>query len=368
MRFLSLRCLSCLVAGTIVGLAFTPTTDAAELYGLTPGTVELQSAGPMSFGPSGVLFIGDNKAAKVYALNTEDTGTPGGKYDIADADARISQALGGKDVTVADMAVNPETGNVFFSGAAGGKPFIAQMNAGGEVQELNLEKIGHATASLPNPPEDKMVKRGRRSKNPRNEAITDLAYMGGRVLVTGLSAAESPSSVVEFDFPFRETSEAIQVEIFHAAHGRDEDTAAIQSFVPFNIDGEPSLLAGYTCTPLVKIPVEKIGSTSKVRGTTVAELGNRNRPLDMIVYQQGGKDYLLMANSARGIMKVSTENLKENTGLTEPVRGGGTAGQPYETIESLAGVVQLDKASDTTAIVMIEADDKSLALKTIDLP
>ncbi len=372
MRLMSLQSLRCRFAScllTTCGVALGVTSvGAAELYGLTPGTVQLQSAGPMSFGPSGVLFIGDAKAAKVYALNTEDTGTAGGAFDIADADTRIMAAMGGKQVTIADMAVNPETGNVFVSGDAAGQPFIAKVTSGGEVEELNLEKIGHATASLPNPPEDKVVKMGRRSKNPRAEAITDVAYMGGRVLISGLSAADSPSSVIEFDFPFRESSEAIQVEIFHAAHGRDEDTAAIQTFIPFNIDGEPSLLAGYTCTPLVKIPVKKLGDTSKVRGTTVAELGNRNKPLDMIAYRQGGKDYLLMANSARGVMKISTDDLAANDGLTEPVSGGGTAGQPYETIESLDGVVQLDKASETTAIVMVQNSDQSLSLRTIDLP
>jgi hypothetical protein len=36
-------------------------------------------------------------------------------------------------------------------------------------------------------------------------------------------------------------------------------------------------------------------------GTTIAELGNRNRPTDMIVYRKGGKDYLLIANTSRGV-------------------------------------------------------------------
>ena len=57
--------------------------EAAELFGLTPGTVELQSAGPLSFGPSGVLFVGDAKAAKVYAINTEDEKSSGsGSFEI----------------------------------------------------------------------------------------------------------------------------------------------------------------------------------------------------------------------------------------------------------------------------------------------
>ena len=41
----------------------------------------------------------------------------------------------------------------------------------------------------------------------------------------------------------------------------------------------------YTCTPLVKFPVAELkpNSGSKYRGTTIAELGAGNRPIDMIV-------------------------------------------------------------------------------------
>ncbi len=78
-----------------------------------------------------------------------------------------------------------------------------------------------------------------------------------------------------------------------------EDYAAIRTFVPFTIDGQPSLLAGFTCTPLVRFPLEGLKG-EKVRGTTVAELGNRNTPLDMVVYEKGGEKFLLMTNSPAG--------------------------------------------------------------------
>lgn len=363
-------------SGSIVALALTvgflslgqQRVEAAELFGLTPGSVELQSAGPLSFGPSGVLFVGDAKAAKIYAINTEDEKVgSGGAYNIDNLSERLSSALGSAEVTVNDMAVNPETGNAFLSVTAGDKAAIARVTPDGTVSPLNLDKIAHASVSLPNAPEDKVVSTGRRRSNPRENSITDLAYMSGRVLVAGLAAGDSPSAVREFDFPFNESASGFRVEIFHAAHGRNEDYAPIQTFVPFDIGGEPSLLAGYTCTPLVKIPVGKFDNQSTVKGTTVAELGNRNRPLDMIVYRQNGKDFLLMANSARGVMKVSTENLEENSGLTEPVRGGGVAGQPYETIDSMQGVVQLDKQDDQHALVVIDQDGK-LAMQTVDLP
>lgn len=343
---------------------------AAELYGLTPGTVDLKSAGHLAFGPSGVLFVGDAKAAKIYAINTDDKKSDADvAYEIDDLAAAVSAAFGGKQVSIADMAVNPETGNAFFSLSAGGQAGIAKVTADGTVTPLNLDKVASASVSLPSPPEDKVVQGRRGKSNARDSSITDLAYTAGRVLVAGLAAGDSPSAIREFDFPFNESAKGFRVEIYHAAHGRSEDNRAIQTFVPFNIGGEPSLLAGYTCTPLVKIPIGKVSDDkSTVKATTVAELGNRNRPYDVIVYKQHGKDFLLMANSSRGTMKINTDNLDREEGLTEPVRGGGKAGQTYETIDSLAGVIQLDKLSDTHALVVVQQDGGPMALKSVELP
>ena len=105
----------------------------------------------------------------------------------------------------------------------------------------------------------------------------------------------------------------------------------------------------------------------KVRGVTIAELGNRNRPLDMIVYEKDGKRYLLIANSSRGIMKVSTDTVASQASLDKPVRGGGTAGISYETIKDLKGVVQLDRMNDKQGVLLVESD-AGLSLATFYLP
>lgn len=341
--------------------------SAAELFGLTPGPVELKSAGPLSFGPSGVLFVGDPMAAKIYAINTEDKkGVTDEKVGVRDLAGHVSKAFGGGKATIVDLAVNPETGTPFLSVTVDGKPGIARVT-GSTVRKVDLDKIGHGFVSLPNPPADKAERTRRGMRNKRGESITDLVFSEGRVLVSGLSADDSPSSVREFDFPFREHSRGMQVEIYHAAHGATEDSGAIQTFIPFTVGGEATILAGYVCTPLVKIPLKSLNSKSKVTGTTVAELGNRNKPYDMVAYEKGGKDFILIANSRRGVMKVSTDNLAKNKGLTEPVRGGKTAGQTYETISDLKGVTQLAALSDVHALVVIEADGK-VSLEAIDLP
>ena len=131
------------------------------------------------------------------------------------------------------------------------------------------------------------------------------------------------------------------------------------------IDGEPSLLGAYVCTPLVRIPVKDIEAAGeKVKATTVAELGNMNRPLDMIAYEKDGMSYLLLSNSARGVMKISTAGLKENKGLTEPVRGGGIAGQTFVDVNSMTGVIQMDKLNDHSALILAQADNGPQNLKT----
>ena len=209
--------------------------------------------------------------------------------------------------------------------------------------------------------------KNRRGQPLRNESITDLAFVEGKVFVSGVADGPIPIAVREVPFPFADAEEGTSIEIYHAAHGRVEDDATVRTFVPLVIDGEPMLLAGFTCTPLVKFPIKDLADGKKVRGTTVAELGNRNQPLDMIVYNKGGKDFVLMSNSARGVMKISTDNIRQNAGLTEPVRGGGTAGQPFETIKELAGVEQLDRFDDDRAIVLARAEG-SLDLRTIELP
>ena len=60
----------------------------------------------------------------------------------------------------------------------------------------------------------------------------------------------------------------------------------------------------------------------------------------MVVYQKDGKNFILVANSKRGVMKISTEGIDKVEPITARVKD--TAGLKYETIGSLKGVQQLD--------------------------
>ncbi len=323
----------------------------------------MKSAGSLAFGPDGILFVGDSTAATVFAIDTGDASSSPAKasVNVKALDRKIASLLGtsAAELLINDVAVNPLTGRVFVSVARGRGPdaaaVILSVDADGTIKELSLKSVRYAEAKLPNP--------GNTTR--RGGPITDLSFVQGRVLVAGLSNEEFASNLRSIPFPFRKVSGGSSIEIFHGAHGRFETRAPIRTFTHYSIGDEVHLLAAYTCTPLVKIPVKSLLSENKARGTTVAELGNRNRPLDIVVYKKNDRDYLLIANSARGVMKVSTEKIADIEPITTKI--SGTSGLTYETIESLQGVAQLDKLDDAHAVLLVEADG-GFDLRTIEFP
>lgn len=341
----------------------------ADQYGLKEGVVSLKSANVLAFGPDGILFVGDAQAARIYAIQTGDK--PGDAADVQqnmdDVSGRIAKQLGVSKAEISDLAVNPLSGHLFASASTDKGPKIVTLDGAGAIKELDLSKIAAASFEVPNAPEDKVVGEGRRARNNRVNSVTDLAFVEGKLLVSGM--AGGTSTVRSFNFPFNDKVEATALEIYHGAHGQLESYAPIRTFVPFVINGEPNVLAGFVCTPLVKFPVKAIGKAEKTRGTTVAELGNRNQPLDMISYKQGDQDYLLLANSARGVMKISTKDLDRDAGIESKV--ADTAGQTYDRVDeanpSWKGVVQMDRLNDKSAVVLAANGDK-LDLKTLPLP
>ena len=302
-----------------------------------------------------------------FATGDKDGDASKANINVEDVVDKIGSLAGGT-ATINDIAVNPTTGSVFVSATVEEKPALMKIDGGGKITQLPMKDILFAKAELAGAPEDKVSGEGRRAKNNRNDAITDLAFFEGKLLISGLRDGSTPSSVRELSFPFAAADKGVGVQIYHAAHGKEEDYSAMRTFVPLMIDGEPNLLAAYVCTPLVKIPMKELeAATEKVVGTTVAELGNRNQPLDMFSYTKGGANYLLLSNSTRGVMKITTSGLSENKGLSEPVRGGGAAGQSYDTIDSMSGVVQMDKLNDTHVVLLVEKDGHQ-HLKTMALP
>jgi hypothetical protein len=354
----------------VVALLAMPAWAADPSASLKKGTPELKSAGPLTFGPDGILFVGDTQGAAVYAIDTGDR-TPAaskGAINVSDLRAKIAALLGTdpKQVMVNDMAINPASGKAYLSVARGrgpdAAPVILRVGSNGKLEEVALDSVRFAKADIPNAPGPKQMQKG---QPLRNLSITDLAYADGRVFLAGLSNEEFSSRLLAIPFPFTDGVDGASVEIYHGSHGQLETRSPIRTFVAYHIKGEPYLLAAYTCTPLVKVPVADLKAGAHVKGKTIAELGNRNTPLDMVVYQKGGKDYILMTNTSRGMMKVTTDGAESVTPIESRV--SDKAGLTYDTIEGMKDVAQLDSLDQGRAVILRDKEG-TLNLETIDLP
>jgi len=369
--------LKCALVMTAAFAMMAPALRADATNGEQQGKPDLKSAGPLVFGPRGILFIGDPKGAAIFAIDTKDTGSTSGDrvkstINVDNIKQTIASLLGTspEQVRIQDVAVNPASGKVYLSVSRGrgpdAQPVVLRVDVDGKIAEFSLDRVAFSKALLPNPPKDQESGSGRRRQNNRDFAITDLAYVDGTVIVAGLSNEEFSSNLRSIPYPFSEVGKGASIEIFHGNHGRLETRSPVRTFVPVALGGTPQIIAAYTCTPLVRIPLADLRAGAKVRGTTIAELGNRNQPLDIIAYRKDGKDFLLLANAVRGVMKISTDGLLTREGITKPVHGS-TAGQPFETIKDWKGVTQLDQLDDANAIVLIE-DQGRAHLRTLPLP
>jgi hypothetical protein len=353
---------------TALAAAGAPAADPAQ--SLKPGKAALASAGPLAFGPNGILFVGDSKDATIWAIDTGDNQPGKGPINVAGLQDEVAAMLGTTpdQIAVNDVIVNPVSHKAYLSVSRGrgpdAAPVILRLDSAGKLEELRLDDVKHSKVSLANAPAADA--KDRRGNSLRTESITDLHYVDGQVFVAGLSNEEFASKLRSVPFPFATPDGGTSVEIYHGAHGAWETRSPVRTFVPYEIQKESHLLAAYTCTPLVKFPVKDLKPGSKLVGTTIAELGNRNRPLDMIVYKKDGAEYLLMSNSSRGVMKMSTKGIEGQGPITAPVEG--TKGLPYETIADWKGVEQLDKLDDGNALVLTRSEAGALDLKTVPLP
>ena len=314
-------------SGSLTGAVSTATSGSGPTF---------KHIGPLAFGPDGVLFAADGQDVSIAALQLGQQmagGAPGTK-DVPAIDQKIAALLGidAKNLLITDMVVNPKTGNAFISAmrgrGTGATPVLLRVDGAGKLDVIRLEQVRYSRIGLPNPPPSETpLVLGERKIPVANypdkvdpaglmgvQTITHMAFIDGKLYVSGLASEEFASRMRVIPYPFVTADSGASVEIYHGSHGQLETFSPVFTFVPYTIDGVPSIVASYLCTPLVKFPVSALAPGSKVQGTTIAEFGNRNRPVDMIIYKKNNQDFILMSNNMRGVMKVPTVALREGAG------------------------------------------------------
>src|SRR6202034_3313896 len=227
--------------------------------------------------------------------------------------------------------------------------------AAAAIGDAPAEDDGRLDTTLPLGDEGEELQFGERKirirRQPiRTSTVTDMAYAGGALLIAGLSNEEFSSRLRRIPFPFRDGVTGSSLEIYHVSHGKWETAAPIRAFVPY--DDGASILATYTCTPVVHFSLADLQPGAKAVGRTVAELGAVNQPLDLVSFRQDGQEYLLVANSAHGLVKIACRDIDGQSPLTEPQQ---PVGVPRET-KDLQGIRRLAKLGENH-VLALQSDD-----------
>jgi hypothetical protein len=288
------------------------------------------------------------------------------------------------DVAIRDMAVHPRSHHVYLSvqrgrGDAGQAVLVRIDRLEGTITDVPLVDVPLAQTTLADAPseddervvitlpkgdEGEELKVGDRVlrilRRPiRTATVTDMAYVDGELLVAGLSNEEFASKLRRIPFPFSDHASGGNLEIFHVSHGKWETEAPIRTFVPY--DGGRAVLASYTCTPVVHFTLADLQPGTKTVGRTVAELGAMNQPLDMVSFQQGGEEHLLVANSSHGLIKIACKDIDVQPALTEPKE---PIGVPRE-VEDLQGITRLANLDDGHVLALQAGADGRQHLRSL---
>jgi hypothetical protein len=334
---------------------------------------DVQSISRLEAGPGNVLFVADWKAARVHAIELPPAQQKAaGTFNILDLEALLSRQLGGARITVQDMAVRPGTGEVYVAVSTGPArtPALFAVTSDGKARRVDLKAARATSVTLRDAPkgDDKFWKQ----TPERSFTVTDMKWRDGELFVAGLSNQEFSSTLRRIRFPFTAQQSVSSIEIFHGGHNMMETRAPVRAMSFASLDGKPYLVAAYTCTPLVLIPIDALQDGAHVRGKTVAELGYGNTPADMISYTMrvGDKteDYMMLVNFNRVSNVIPVSELRAanaRPGIEKVVPFGQIAGLEVQQAP-LAGALRIDNL-DEQSFVLVRRRLETDALQLVSL-
>lgn len=339
---------------------------------------DIKSISRLSAGPGNVLFVADWKAARVHAITLPQAAQKpaGAAFNILDLDALLSKQLGGAKVKVEDMVARPGTQEVYVAVSYGAAkaPALFVVTSDQRAHRIDLKAARSTSIALRDAPTTDY--KFWREAPERSFTVTDMKWHDGELFIAGLSNQDFASTLRRARFPFDSQQSVTSVEIYHTGHNLIETRAPIRAMSFASWDGKPYLVAAYTCTPIVTIPLDELKDGAHVRGKTIAELGYGNTPAGMISFTKTEKDksedYLMLVNFGRGASAIPVSQVQAASarpGIEAPVPFGQIAG--LDTVPTpLVGAMRIDNLDDKSFIVVrrqLESDRLQLVTIGKDL-
>jgi hypothetical protein len=111
----------------------------------------------------------------------------------------------------------------------------------------------------------------------------------------------------------------------------------------------------------VHFPLDEMTEGTKVVGRTVAELGARNQPQDIVAFRQGDEDWLLVCHSSHPLMKIRCADIARQGALTDPRE---PVGVPREQLD-VPGVRRLDNLNGEYVLALVRDADGRRHLRSL---
>lgn len=355
-------------------------TGAEVVRNASAGTPKVKSIDAIRFAPGGVLLIGDGPGAQLVAIETGDVEAKPWKADAKTAkiDEKLAAKVGtpAKGIEIRSVAVNPASQTAYFvvRKLDDKKTLLLTLDGNGELGEFPLENVKHVAIPLP------------KGESAPVSRITDIAWMGDRVLVGAVASEEFASKVCSIPAPLdpKATTLGFSTETYHVSHRKWETRAPMTSLVPYEANGKKYVVGAFACTPVVRYPLDDVQAGAKVKGESVIELGSGNQPRTMIAYEKGGKPFVLM-NTFRFHHKnrpfgwspyvtfrmdaglfAEAEKLNEKAVLR--LAGDKPATDRISIVAEFEGTIHLDKLDKERALVVKEEKEGGLTLAVLPLP
>ena len=304
------------------------TNSTLNKYGLTKGTPNIESFNEMTFGPDGILFIGDSKGGKIFAIDTQDTIESEIKtaFLIKDLESKIADKLGlsKQDIMFHEMVLNPISKNVYISISLERdlwkKPWrnpdllayssiLLKIDINTkEISKVNLNNIFFSQYKVNDAPPKGLI---HRSRNQRIQTFTDMKFSDNELFLAG--TADLLNVFRSIDFPFSQTAITTKIEHFDYGHFRFNTGPPAEVFETYIENGRKKLLTVFHGS-LRSFDLDEFGKsdTAKIRGKNVGELWTRG--LDMIQYNYNNIDYVLISLANYGIAKLKLDDIKTFNG------------------------------------------------------
>ncbi|MBT8246650.1 MAG: hypothetical protein KJN73_02470 [Acidimicrobiia bacterium] len=300
-------------------------------------SVDMKFAGALTFSDDGILFVGDNHNGAIYAFEVPGEEHPGqtAPRSIRNIDAKIAELLGVRlrAVEINDLAVHPVSKEIYVSATRiesfASQPVIVKISIDHDISLLDMSSLAYQKQLLTEFPEDNTTFQVRGSgpmpplprdtakgaTSIRSLAIMDLEYYDGELFVAGVAYDSFQSSLRRISYPFDGTQCVTAVEMYHITHDQYESRAPIRAMSVQEVDGKPQLVAAYTCSPIVLVPLDELTDGAKISASTIMDIGN-GQPLDMIPFEMGDQPMLFVTNNSRSPQVIPVDGLSGAKAVT----------------------------------------------------